>query len=1217
VAGILIRIFLALLVAPAWAQTGPRVGPLLRQSDLGDLNNPATARGNLGVAYGAGAGTVAQGNDNRIVGAWPSASFPTANLLGGTGGGVAGITAGGGLSLSGNVLSALVTSVAGRTGAIDLTSGNVTGALGYTPLSPAGNLAGLGSAATARTNLGLGTAATLGVGGSLTNTGTAIDLTSGNVAAALGYTPLSPAGNLAGLGSAATARTNLGLGTAATLGVGGSLTNTGTAIDLTSGNVAAALGYTPLSPAGNLGGLGSAATARTNLGLGTLATQNANAVQATGGTIDGTVIGGSVSATGTFTGLNIPGERIDLATISTLVMDLQSYNLPLTYTAAGTSLTIGNRTTATVQVTTIAGSNAILITGSQPLSMATYANHPITVTLGGTTWNAGTLLGVINSGGNQTLYTSAAGAPLTYSGSGQTLTAGVFLNIADTGKTVNFGYGGPGGGNFIGTISVASNGTNVVTLSAAPGFANMADLNSGIPRFQYINIGTDNYTALGTALNIFLTTIPEWNFATQGVPTLVLNAGMLVTKLPLLIDRFPLRGNGRLTDASGQIDTSPISYVSHPVVPFDAPPYAVTSRGTEPSVAWAKLATVANPVCAVVGASTGTPDPGIAGHQTAWQAPLRQKIEAANPTRKFTWLDLTVGGGNFGAYVGRFTRPTGAYWDTNSATPWVGNPTNGGFAYNGGATNCVIIEWSQNDVPQVTTLDDLAHLWATLQTWPTPPAVAFVLDMNNGLNVANYGSYWDDSAIRFLEGFCLVRGCEVYNMTREKRKARDGIDPGFDMMKRVFNHAPNASVGSYFPTGLAVKGFHQSFKWASTMSAGWTAVGNIATFPLGGCNDAVCDYSQNFMIQYRQAGDVMPGSVSDHLYVRADLDANQPGAALVGGTVPRVEGGYAVTAGTNSISYVPVWSGPASVFTAADNGQIFTLPNCGSTSSSTATAANVRSSPALVGRTNTGPCVFYAGYVDATHVNMFSDAGLTTPLNAVTTVSAGAPQFILKGSPWVDTGFVGMSTITGAQAVLDVWTMNNEVGLQLNGNGGLLFRASAIRPNLTTALNFTFNGANALMTTSLPNNQGSADTLISTNPLNSVWYRDDAGIGPIIGDGSIGPFGGGGHPSSYMALLWEKVFAAHSFAIPAPAVLTGTTGSLGGGALAAGACATGAVTIAGASTGMRVGVTPAVDPGGSFIVRGSITSPNTVTVNVCAAIAGTPTATTYAVGVGP
>lgn len=71
-------------------------------------------------------------------------------------------------------------------------------------------------------------------------------------------------------------RTNLGLGSIAT--------QDANAVNITGGSVA---GITDLAIADGGTGASTAATARTNLGLGTIATQNANAVNITGGTIAG------------------------------------------------------------------------------------------------------------------------------------------------------------------------------------------------------------------------------------------------------------------------------------------------------------------------------------------------------------------------------------------------------------------------------------------------------------------------------------------------------------------------------------------------------------------------------------------------------------------------------------------------------------------------------------------------------------------------------------------------------------------------------------------------------------------------------------------------------------------------------------------------------------------------------------------------------------------
>lgn len=185
--------------------------------------------------------------------------------------------------------------------------------LGYTPLSAAQNLADIANTSTARTNLGLGALAIL-------NTIDAAHLGAGVAASNLGFTPLSPSNNLSDVANPTTARSNLsaaksgantditslggittplsqaqgGTGTASPgLVAGTNIAVTGTwpnqtvstsglgalallsiidAAHLGSGVAAANLGFTPLSPSNNLSDLGSAATARTNLGLGPAST---------------------------------------------------------------------------------------------------------------------------------------------------------------------------------------------------------------------------------------------------------------------------------------------------------------------------------------------------------------------------------------------------------------------------------------------------------------------------------------------------------------------------------------------------------------------------------------------------------------------------------------------------------------------------------------------------------------------------------------------------------------------------------------------------------------------------------------------------------------------------------------------------------------------------------------------------------------------------------
>ena len=158
--------------------------------------------------------------------------------------------------------------------AVAITGGTI---VGITDLALADGGTGASTAAGARTNLQLGNIAVMNTSNVAFTGGTvnSVFVTGGEITGLL--TPLAVADGGTSGNTQATARTGLGLGTMAVQNAnnvaitGGSISGLGSTIAVADGGT----------------GASTASGARTNLGLGTISTQNSTAVAITGGSITG------------------------------------------------------------------------------------------------------------------------------------------------------------------------------------------------------------------------------------------------------------------------------------------------------------------------------------------------------------------------------------------------------------------------------------------------------------------------------------------------------------------------------------------------------------------------------------------------------------------------------------------------------------------------------------------------------------------------------------------------------------------------------------------------------------------------------------------------------------------------------------------------------------------------------------------------------------------
>lgn len=279
---------------------------------------------------------------------------------------------------------------------------------------------------------------------------------------------------------------------------------------------------------------------------------------------------------------------------------------------------------------------------------------------------------------------------------------------------------------------------------------------------------------------------------------------------------------------------------------------------------------------------------------------------------------------------------------------------------------------------------------------------------------------------------------------------------------------------------------------------------------------------------------------------------------------------------------------------ASSTNTIYGYQGCGGASGSTLTATSMSCFGATAGKNLAGSTS--VGSIDIFGVNSLSAQNQST--RNIAAFGTGSLQNLnTSAAPANDAAF-GTSACRGA-------------------SGATFSSGACFGPNtgtvLSSATDFLLLGPNAGATTYA---SGSGVILVTSGQ--AAVDTPLATTGRYINFENIWTVTGTNTPSTSASTIAGSLNVVGTLSQNGTTILqwlAGTTGSIGGGALLAGACTSGTVAVTGSTTAMSVDASPVTYPGDGAYWMGYVSTAGTVTVKVCAAVALTPGASAYNVRV--